>query len=127
HQGPYPELGRTYGQLHDWIHAQGEEDGPGPWESYLDDPEEVTDSATLRTEVLWRVVERGARGEGPADRHRPSRRARVSPGAHPGELRPGHRAGRRLHRARSRLDEGRRARRAPRERDRRHDRCRRAC
>jgi len=58
HQGPYPELGRTYGQLHDWIHAQGEEDGPGPWESYLDDPEEVTDSATLRTEVLWPVVER---------------------------------------------------------------------
>ena len=49
---------RTYGQLHDWIHAQGEEDGPGPWESYLDNPEEVADTATLRTEVLWPVAER---------------------------------------------------------------------
>jgi effector-binding domain-containing protein len=57
HQGPYPELGKTYGRLHDWIHAQGEEDGPGPWESYLDSPEEVTDTAALRTEVLWPVAE----------------------------------------------------------------------
>jgi effector-binding domain-containing protein len=57
HQGPYQELGRTYGGLHDWIHAHGEEDGPGPWESYIDSPEEV-DSANLRTEVLWPVQER---------------------------------------------------------------------
>lgn len=57
HQGPYQELGRTYGGLHDWIHAHGEDDGPGPWESYVDSPEEV-DSADLRTEVLWPVQER---------------------------------------------------------------------
>jgi effector-binding domain-containing protein len=57
HQGPYPELGRTYGQLHDWVHAQGEEDGPGPWESYIDSPEEV-DSGAMRTEVVWPVQER---------------------------------------------------------------------
>ena len=37
-----------------------------------------------------------------------------------------HRAGRRLHRAGCRQHQGRRARRAPRERDRRHHRCRRA-
>ena len=58
HQGPYPELGGTYGRLHDWIHGHGEEDGPGPWESYVDNPDEVTDVSALRTEVLWPVLVR---------------------------------------------------------------------
>ena len=30
HRGPYTELGDAYGSLHDWIHGQDEEDGPGP-------------------------------------------------------------------------------------------------
>jgi AraC family transcriptional regulator len=53
HRGPYDQLGATYGALHDWIHAQGRDDGPGPWESYVDDPGSVADPADLRTEVYW--------------------------------------------------------------------------
>jgi effector-binding domain-containing protein len=53
HVGPYDGLTRTYERLHDWIHAQGRDEGPGPWESYLDDPAEVDDPAELRTEVTW--------------------------------------------------------------------------
>src|SRR5262245_27719360 len=53
HHGPYDQLGATYSALHDWIHAQGREDGPGPWESYVDDPGTVADPADVRTEVYW--------------------------------------------------------------------------
>ena len=58
HSGPYTELGDAYGRLHDWIHKQGEEDGPGPWEIYIDSPEEVEDVSALRTEIRWPVAER---------------------------------------------------------------------
>ena len=54
HVGPYSGLAATYGALHDWIHAQGHEEGGAPWESYVDDPE-GQDPATLRTEVVWPV------------------------------------------------------------------------
>ena len=56
----------------------------------------------------------------------PPRRQRPSSRAHARGLPARGRDGRRLHRARSRLDEGRRADRPPRERDRRHHRRRRA-
>ena len=58
HRGPYTALGDAYGRLHDWIHAQGEDDGPGPWETYIDNPEEVADVSELRTEIRWPVAER---------------------------------------------------------------------
>lgn len=53
HRGTYETLGKTYERLHDWIHAQGRDEGHGPWESYVDDPEEVEDPSQLRTEVCW--------------------------------------------------------------------------
>jgi len=53
HRGSYDGLQSTYEQLHDWIHQQGHNEGPGPWESYVDDPSEVEDHSQLRTEVVW--------------------------------------------------------------------------
>jgi effector-binding domain-containing protein len=54
HVGPYDGLSRTYDALHEWIHGQpGYDDGPGPWESYIDDARSVTDRANLRTEIVW--------------------------------------------------------------------------
>jgi effector-binding domain-containing protein len=53
HSGPYDGLRQAYDDLHEWIHAQGREEGPAPWESYVDDPTEVGDEADVRTEVVW--------------------------------------------------------------------------
>jgi effector-binding domain-containing protein len=54
HRGSYDGLQSVYEQLHDWIHAQGRDEGPAPWESYVDDASEV-DEADLRTEVCWPI------------------------------------------------------------------------
>ncbi|HEX3219376.1 MAG TPA: GyrI-like domain-containing protein [Candidatus Limnocylindria bacterium] len=53
HLGPYDGLSTAYDRLHDWIHANGHDEGPGPWESYIDDPSEVADASQLRTELVW--------------------------------------------------------------------------
>ena len=53
HLGPYNTLSETYDRLHEWIHQQNREEGPGPWESYVDDPAVVKDHSMLRTEVVW--------------------------------------------------------------------------
>jgi effector-binding domain-containing protein len=53
HRGSYDGLSAAYDRLHDWIHTQGQEEGPGPWESYIDSPSEVEDPTQLRTEVVW--------------------------------------------------------------------------
>jgi effector-binding domain-containing protein len=57
HSGSYDGLGDAYNELHEWIHQQGRDDGPGPWESYIDDPGAVEDIADLRTELHWPLVE----------------------------------------------------------------------
>jgi effector-binding domain-containing protein len=53
HHGTYDTLGEAYGPFYEWIEKQGREPGTGAWESYIDDPEEVQNPATIRTEIYW--------------------------------------------------------------------------
>lgn len=53
HRGTYDGLSAAYDSLHAWMHDNGHAEGPGPWESYIDDPSEVEDSSQMRTEVVW--------------------------------------------------------------------------
>ncbi len=49
--GSYEGLGAAYGQLAEWIAAQGRLPAVGMWEVYLTGPE--TDSAQMRTDLFW--------------------------------------------------------------------------
>ena len=53
HRGSYDGLSATYDHLHDWIHAQGVDEGDAPWESDVDDPGAIEDPSQIRTEVYW--------------------------------------------------------------------------
>ena len=57
HVGPYPDVGGAYQALMGWIQAHGHETAGPPREIYLNGPDEVSDPAQLRTEVLWPISE----------------------------------------------------------------------
>ena len=55
HIGPYSTLSQEYDALHEWIHGQGHDEGPGPWECYVDDATKVK-ASQLRTEIFWPIA-----------------------------------------------------------------------
>ena len=52
HTGTYDTLSATYSGLEAWIDDEGRVPGAGPWESYVDDPAEVS-ADEMKTEVIW--------------------------------------------------------------------------
>jgi effector-binding domain-containing protein len=53
HLGTYDTLSKTYDRIGEWLHDEAYTAGAGPWESYVDDPEEFDDLSQVRTEVYW--------------------------------------------------------------------------
>jgi effector-binding domain-containing protein len=53
HRGSYDGLADTWGHLREWIEEQGHVVGDGPWESYIDEPGDMSDMSNVRTEVVW--------------------------------------------------------------------------
>jgi effector-binding domain-containing protein len=55
HRGSYEGLPDTWNHLREWIDANGHEVGEGPWESYVDDPGDMSDIDNVRTEIIWPI------------------------------------------------------------------------
>jgi effector-binding domain-containing protein len=55
HRGSYDGLTDTWGHLREWIEEQGHAVGDGPWESYVDDPGDMSDIDNVRTEIVWPI------------------------------------------------------------------------
>jgi effector-binding domain-containing protein len=49
--GPYEDLGAAWGELMQWMSANGHSPASNLWESYLSGPESSPDSAQWRTEL----------------------------------------------------------------------------
>jgi effector-binding domain-containing protein len=56
HSGPYEELPSSHAALTAWIAAQGRQPAGAPWEEYVTDPVEGSDSATWRTVISYPLV-----------------------------------------------------------------------
>jgi effector-binding domain-containing protein len=55
HRGPYKALGEAHQHLQEWIRGEGYQEAPGPWDSYVDDPNKV-DKDQVRTEIYWPIA-----------------------------------------------------------------------
>ena len=53
HHGSYDELGATWGQLSEWIAAEGLTPSAVLWEVYVTEPSPEMDPAELVTELIW--------------------------------------------------------------------------
>lgn len=53
HRGAYETLNATYKRLEAWLREHGHTPGSAPWESYIDDPGDMSNVADVRTEVVW--------------------------------------------------------------------------
>jgi AraC family transcriptional regulator len=56
HRGPYNELMTAWRRVDGWMTGRGLHSGGAPWESYIDNPDEVP-PAELRTEIIWPIAE----------------------------------------------------------------------
>jgi effector-binding domain-containing protein len=55
HVGRYDGLSATYAGLEQWMRSHGHRATGAPWESYVDDPGDMSDMSAVRTEVLWPI------------------------------------------------------------------------
>ncbi|MFN8628780.1 MAG: GyrI-like domain-containing protein [Chloroflexota bacterium] len=56
HRGAYNELMTAWRDVDGWMVGRGLHAGGAPWESYVDNPDEVP-PAELRTEIVWPLAE----------------------------------------------------------------------
>ena len=56
HVGSYDGLSATYEKLQSWMIANGHAAAGAPWESYVDDPGDMSDMTGVRTEICWPIA-----------------------------------------------------------------------